>query len=129
LIKQVIAENPTANIACMTYTNAAVREISDRFNSKNLSISTIHDFLWDNIKSFQKELKDSLISLINNDKEKKIKAPEGDVSESYFNQVEKIQYKEYLSIKKGIISHDELLILASYMFFSSSILGADESFE
>ena len=115
VIKQVIAENPTANIACMTYTNAAVREISDRFNSKNLSVSTIHDFLWDNIKSFQKELKDSLISLINND-EKKIKAPEGDVSESYFNQVEKIQYKEYLSIKKGIISHDELLILASYMF-------------
>ena len=116
VIKQVIAENPTANIACMTYTNAAVREISDRFNSKNLSVSTIHDFLWDNIKSFQKELKNSLIYLINNDEEKKIKAANGDVPESYFNEIEKIQYKEYLAIQKGIISHDELLILANYMF-------------
>ena len=116
VIKQIIEENPTANIACMTYTNAAVREISDRFDSKNLSVSTIHDFLWDNIKAFQKELKESLIHLINDDEEKKIKAADGEVPENYFSEIEKIQYKQHLAIQKGIISHDELLILSNHMF-------------
>ena len=66
VIKQVIFENPTSKVACMTYTNAAVREIESRVNHKKLNVTTIHDFLWDNIKSFQKDLKKALISLINN---------------------------------------------------------------
>jgi DNA helicase-2/ATP-dependent DNA helicase PcrA len=117
VIKQVISENPTDRIACMTYTNAAVREIEERVNHKNLFVSTIHNFLWDNIKHFQKELKSSLINLIN-DEETKIKNPEdAPVLESYFDQLKDgIQYKEYLKLKDGIISHDEILILANYIF-------------
>ena len=115
VIKQIIVENLTAQIACMTYTNAAVREIEERVNNKNLRVSTIHDFLWDNIKSFQKELKDMLIRLINDDGIKKIKSPDGDVNSEYFLDKD-IQYKEYTLIREGIISHDELLILANYMF-------------
>lgn len=57
VIRQVIAENPTVKVACMTYTNAAVKEIEERVNHKNLNVSTIHDFLWDNIKHFQRSLK------------------------------------------------------------------------
>ena len=34
-----------------------VKEIEERVNHKNLKVSTIHDFLWDNIKHFQKEIK------------------------------------------------------------------------
>lgn len=67
VIRQVITENPTAKVACMTYTNAAVKEIEERVNHKNLNVSTIHDFLWDNIKHFQKELKEAIISLANNE--------------------------------------------------------------
>ena len=67
VIKQLIEENPNTKIACMTYTNAAVKEIDERVNNKNLSVSTIHDFLWDNIKHFQKELKLSLIDLANDE--------------------------------------------------------------
>jgi len=117
VIKQVISENPTSKIACMTYTNAAVKEIEERVNHKNLVVSTIHDFLWDNIKHFQKELKSSLIELINNE-ESKIKNPEENpVPTDYFDDIENgIQYKEYLRIKDGIISHDEVLILANYLF-------------
>jgi len=115
VIGQVITENPTTKIACMTYTNAAVREIDDRFNNKNLSVSTIHDFLWDNIKSFQRDLKKSLIELINADDVKKIKSPDGTVDTDYYCEKE-IQYKEYTLIREGIISHDELLILANQMF-------------
>jgi DNA helicase-2/ATP-dependent DNA helicase PcrA len=54
VIKKAIEDNPTSKVACMTYTNAAVKEIEERVNHVNLNVSTIHDFLWDNIKSFQK---------------------------------------------------------------------------
>ncbi len=123
VIRQVISKNPVSKIACITYTNAAVKEIEERVNHKNLVVSTIHDFLWDNIKHFQKELKSSLVELMNNE-ESKIKNPEkNSVSVDYFNDTENgIQYKEYLRIKEGIISHDEVLILANYLFKSYSKL-------
>ncbi|WP_419782144.1 UvrD-helicase domain-containing protein [Malaciobacter marinus] len=117
-IQEAIRLNPTVTVACMTYTNAAVKEIEERVNHENLQVSTIHDFLWDNIKSFQNELKKSLIQLIN-DPEVKIKSPDGIVDATYYDAlVDGIQYKEYVSIKNGIISHDEVLILANYMFQS-----------
>lgn len=115
VIGQIIKENPAAKIACMTYTNAAVREIQDRFNNINLSVSTIHDFLWDNIKSFQKELKISLMELINAEDVKEIKNPDGETTHNYFLDKE-IRYKEHTLIREGIISHDELLVLANHMF-------------
>lgn len=117
VIRQVIAENPTAKVACMTYTNAAVKEIEERVNHNNLNVSTIHDFLWDNIKHFQKELKAAIISLAN-DEDSKISIDEdGTIPNNYFDELEKgIQYKEYLKLKEGIISHDELLLVANHLF-------------
>ncbi|MCP5244915.1 MAG: ATP-dependent helicase [Burkholderiales bacterium] len=120
-IAQIIEEHPTTRIACMTYTNAAVREIQDRFDNKNLSVSTIHDFLWDNIKSFQKELKISLVQLANAEDVKEIKSPDGEISIDGLSDKE-IQYKEYTLIREGIISHDELLVLANHMFKTYSKL-------
>ena len=124
VIRQVIAENPTAKVACMTYTNAAVKEIKERVNHKNLNVSTIHDFLWDNIKHFQKELKSAIIAL-SNDKEAKMSIDEDNLMPAdYFGDLEKgIQYKEYLKLKEGIISHDELLIVANYLFEKYSKLS------
>lgn len=123
VIKEIIDRNPTVKVACMTYTNAAVREIEERVNHNNLQVSTIHDFLWDNIKSFQKELKKSLIELMNTP-DSKIKKPfEEEVPDNYFDTLDDgIQYKEYLSVKDGIISHDEVLILGNYMFKTYSKL-------
>jgi DNA helicase-2/ATP-dependent DNA helicase PcrA len=119
VIKKAIADNPTAKVACMTFTNAAVKEIEERVSHDNLSVSTIHDFLWDNIKSFKKELKKGLVSLLN-DETSNIKKPsdmEEHIESSYFDNIEDgIQYKEYIRIKEGIISHDEVLELANYMF-------------
>lgn len=71
VIKKIIEDNPTSKIACMTYTNAAVKEIEERVNHKNLNVSTIHDFLWDNIKHFQKELKTAIITLSNDENVKR----------------------------------------------------------
>lgn len=118
VIKKAIADTPTAKVACMTYTNAAVKEIEERVGDDNLNVSTIHDFLWDNIKSFKKELKKGLIALLN-DETSGIKKPSDEevIDDTYFDKIEDgIQYKEYLKIKEGIISHDEVLVLANYMF-------------
>ena len=105
---------PNAQIACITYTNAAAIEIKNRANIKNLRVSTIHDFLWDMIVQFQKEAKITLLELINNP-ECSIKNPNSD--SPYQNTFENgIQYKEYLRIDRGEISHDEVLVLANGMF-------------
>lgn len=118
VIRQAITENPTAKVACMTYTNAAVKEIEERVNHKNLNVSTIHDFLWDSIKHFQKELKEAIISLANNEEVAKISIEEvNPVPNNYFEVLpDGIQYKEFVRIREGIISHDELLIVANYLF-------------
>jgi len=118
VIRQVIAENPTAKVACMTYTNAAVKEIEERVNHRNLNVSTIHDFLWDNIKHFQKELKEAIISLANNEDVSRISIDEANpIPENYFEILpDGIQYKEFVRLREGIISHDELLIIANYLF-------------
>lgn len=117
VIRESLRRTPTEKVACMTYTNAAVKEIEERVNHKNLTVTTIHDFLWDNIKSFQNELKRSLVELINDENQENIGIAEGLVEENFFDGVQDgIQYKEWLSLKDGIISHDELLLLANHLF-------------
>jgi len=114
VINQALFENPTDRVACITYTNAAVNEIEGRIQHENLIVSTIHEFLWDNIKSFQIELKKVLVELINEQVHKKFIISEH-VDSDYFIS-KSIQYKEYMLIKEGIVSHDEILLLANLMF-------------
>lgn len=114
LLNNLLSEIPNTRIACLTYTNAAVKEINDRFQNNNLSVSTIHEFLWNEISRFQKAMKQSLLEIIN-DSDSKINNPNGD--EPYKNEFENgIKYKEYIKLNDGIISHNEVLILAHYMF-------------
>lgn len=118
-IKQIISEQPTALIACITYTNAAVQEIENRVNHENLRVSTIHDFLWSCICNFQNELRESIIDLINNEQLPKVSNLDTPVYPSFFIKDENplpIQYKEYSKIKEGIISHDEVIVISNYMF-------------
>jgi len=122
VIKEVIRENPGSRVACMTYTNTAVKEIEHRVDHKNLSVSTIHDFLWDQIHPFQKELKRELVKLIN-DENSRITAPEGQVPDTYFDALEEgITYKEWTRVAKGEISHDEVLELANAMYRNYPLL-------
>lgn len=45
------------NIVCITYTNVAKNEIIDRLeNNPLVLVYTIHEFLWDCIKNYQKQL-------------------------------------------------------------------------
>jgi len=118
VIRQIISEHPSAKIACMTYTNAAVKEIEERVNHKNLNVTTIHDFLWDNIKHFQKEIKLALVNLCNDEKVSQFIIDDlNPLPTNYFDLLKDgVQYKEYVKLKDGIISHDEILIIANFLF-------------
>lgn len=122
VIREVIARHPSSKIACMTYTNASVHEIERRVDHSNLNVSTIHDFLWDNIKNFQRELKATLIEMLNTDDSGiSLNGYEGEVPSDFFDKDREsdfaIQYKEYIKLQDGIISHDEVLKLSERMFF------------
>lgn len=112
-----IVQSPTARIACITYTNAATQEIEHRTSHENLHVSTIHDFLWSSIKHFQNELKIVLIDLINDEDNKafRIISNNGDL-EKIHSIDEPIEYKDYLKLRSGIISHDQIILLAEEMY-------------
>lgn len=131
VIKKVIEENPSALVACMTYTNAAVKEIEERVAHQNLNVTTIHDFLWDNIKNFQKELKACLVELANDENIKAVKIDNvNPVTADFFDDLQdennpenKIQYKEFTRISKGIISHDQVIAVSDRIFERFPKLG------
>lgn len=114
ILKQIASDYPTARVACITYTNAAAIEIRNRAKTKNLKVATIHDFLWETIAPFQKEMKQTLVELIN-DPDSSIKNPKAD--EVFSNEfTDGIQYKEYVRLDRGEISHDEVITLAHRMY-------------
>ena len=114
VLKEIASDYPTSRVACITYTNAAAIEIRNRAKTKNLKVSTIHDFLWETIVPFQKEMKQTLVELIN-DPDSTIKNPKAD--EVFSNEfTDGIQYKEYVRLDRGEISHDEVIILAHKMY-------------
>ena len=125
IIKRITLDNPHANIVCITYTNSAVSLIKSRISNPNLSVSTIHEFMWSVIKKFQKEIKKCLITLMNDETQNLFLKPKGfEVSEEitldYFDEC-RVEYDEYYTMEKGLenivsISHDQLLILAERMF-------------
>jgi len=117
VIHALLEKYPLAKIVCITYTNAAVKEIEERIDHENLRVSTIHDFLWGTIKHFQNELRELLAELINDETMVYFKILDADGTIAKIDKIEEeIQYKEYVKLKEGIISHDELIILAEKMF-------------
>lgn len=61
----------TPKILCITYTNVAKNEIRKRLKaSKNITINTLQEFLWDFIKQFQLELRRVVEEIIEEEKEK-----------------------------------------------------------
>lgn len=101
-------------IACITFTNVAANEITERLNdgSNIVHVSTIHSFLWNQISRYQSELRD-VITNINDDPSRPKKKF---ISNLDLNNVE-IRYVDgYADLTKGEISHDDLLEIAYHMF-------------
>ena len=125
IIEKISMEEPKKSIVCITYTNNAVAEIRARIINDNLRVSTIHDFIWHVIENFQKEIKECLVELINDDAQILFVAPkevlgEELISLDYFDGV-RVEYTEWYSMSiteqnKVQISHDHVLIVAEKMF-------------
>ena len=114
VIGELLRTHPSAFIACITYTNAAVREIESRVANERLVVSTIHDFLWAAISPFQTELRLVLIELMTGDSPR-IKPGSTNVSKGMYDE-KLIEYKEFRILSEGIISHDEVITLAHGIF-------------
>ena len=111
VIGEIGQRYPDRRILCITYTNNAVNEITNRVNVKNIVVSTIHKFLWNLIKQFQGEIKWALNELI---KEKLINK---NIPENFdARKLEKITYDDYVSWNRGVISHNEVLSIAKKLF-------------
>lgn len=114
LIGELLRKDTSTFIACITYTNAAVNEIESRVSNERLFVSTIHDFLWTSIAPYQISLKATLVKLLSGE-DPAIKPGTIALSDDMFAD-KIIQYKDYVLISEGIISHDEIIKLAAGMF-------------
>lgn len=123
-LHHVFKNNPKAHVACITYTNVAADEIRERSPYSKLRVSTIHDFLWDEIKDYQKNLKAAVINLISAEKTTKgsglTYSGDLNINEQTFTYVE---YQNYRDLEHGIISHDDVLKIANYMFATYPLLS------
>ena len=72
VIGEIGQRYPDRRILCITYTNNAVNEITNRIDVKNIVVSTIHKFLWNLIKQFQGEIKLAINKLIEEEFNKNI---------------------------------------------------------
>lgn len=132
-------KNTNQKIVCITYTNIAKDEIIERTEHNELiRVSTIHDFLWDCIKYYQKELKIKLLEVIEEKLSKEQEKLDGytaravksrekseqkiskykDAIENLNTQNVKISYENYPKYIDGKFSHDELIIIAEKIFSS-----------
>lgn len=99
-------------IVCITYTNVAKDEILERIDNDPLVIgSTIHEFLWDVIKNFQKELKQEVLILNEQDVSNKIENLKDLISDI------QIEYSQYgRRFEEGRITHDDVISISTSLF-------------
>ncbi|REC40534.1 hypothetical protein DRF68_19990 [Candidatus Chryseobacterium massiliae] len=115
-------------IICITYTNVAKNEIIKRIEYNELvNVFTIHEFLWQSIKQFQKQLKIELCKLNEIRYQKDVdKGKESKYIQSLEDRVENIEnvfYNDssFRDFEKGELHHDDVIEL-SRMFFENYTL-------
>lgn len=108
---EVLLKN-NQKIVCITYTNVATNEISERIEYNPIvAVSTIHKFLWSVIQPYQQDLKQAIIELNEAETTKKIE----NLAEFIANVT--VEYSEYgKNYQEGRIFHDDVLELANILF-------------
>lgn len=105
-------------IVCITYTNVAKNEITTRLeNCPFILVSTIHEFLWDCIKSYQAQLKSELCIL----NEKRAVDKPDKYHKNLLERIENIAEviyndSDFRNFEKGELHHDDVIVLAKMMF-------------
>ncbi len=86
VVQKVLNVNPSLCIACITHTNKAADEISDRV-SDDIKVSTIHSFLGETISPFKKNIQQIFPKLF--------ELPEFvALGDDHYNSDEKVRKKE-----------------------------------
>lgn len=117
-------------IICITYTNVAKNEIISRIEDNELVlVSTIHEFLWNSIKQFQKQLKIELCKLneINFEKDNSKGKTDSKYIEKLAERIDsviKVEYNDssFNDFENGLIQHDDVIELARMMYENYSLL-------
>jgi len=116
-------------IICITYTNVAKNEIIERLENHPLVlVSTIHEFLWECIKSYEKQLKIELCKL--NEVRYKIDIDLGIESRYIQNLLERLDgidsvvYNDtaFRDFESGQLHHDDVIVLSKMMFQTYPLL-------
>jgi len=117
------------NIVCITYTNVAKNEIIKRIEYNDLvQVSTIHEFLWQSIKQFQKQLKIQLCKL--NEIRTGIDRAKGKESKYIENLNDRIDLvievfyndSSFRDFEKGELHHDDVIELSKMLFKEYTLL-------
>lgn len=116
-------ETNKQKIICITYTNVAKNEIIKRIEYNDLvNVFTIHEFLWQSIKQYQKQLKIELCKLnearlandIANGKDSKylenLCTRLGNIEAVFYND------SSFRDFEKGELHHDDVIDLAKLIF-------------
>lgn len=109
------------NVVCITYTNVAKNEIIDRLqNNPLVLVSTIHEFLWDCIRPFNKQLIVEF-DIINTQKHQQ--KPDNHIL-GLAERISSVNYSDraYSDFEDGQVGHDDLLVLAQMMFDKYELL-------
>jgi DNA helicase-2/ATP-dependent DNA helicase PcrA len=115
ILNYIYNKDKNATVACITYTNVAADEIKNRSPFTTLKSSTIHNFLWDIIKGYQKNIKIALKSNIIDLK--------NEIKDTDIDSLKEIKYREYKKLSEGIISHDEVLKISNFLFSEYPLLS------
>lgn len=128
-------------VACITYTKRAVQVIASRLGHDDLYIvSTLHSFLWGEIKTFKKDIRNALkqhrlpqliAKAADDDKGKskkalkareKITALQNELM--MLDDVSQFDYEDvsYSNYSKGKLSHDDVIEIAGYLIKSMPLL-------
>lgn len=116
-------------IICITYTNVAKNEIIERLENHPLVlVLTIHEFLWDCIKSYEKQLKIELCKL--NEIRYKVDVDLRIESRYIENLVERLDgidsvvYNDtaFRDFETGQLHHDDVIVLSKMMFQTYPLL-------
>ncbi len=136
-INEIIENNKTCNILCITYTKRAAEELMAKINSKNVKIATIHSFISEFLKIYFSNrkvidlyfetYKENILNRINNPSndeqinitnQKYKEEHDYNLSFEYLkNNTKSISYNElsYNSLYYGGLSHDALLSFAEIL--------------
>jgi len=120
--KSEILKYKNQKIVCITYTNVAKNQIIERIqNNPLVAVSTIHEFLWDCIKSFNQQL---IAEFDNVNTDRHNEKPDKVELLNLLEKIKAVEYEDWVfsEYEQGKVGHDDLIVLSKKMFEANELL-------